>query len=105
MNSRLLPDTRNMTQHGYRLAYDCSGSIAERLVESVRFVPEADVRFLTTTGARRTLRPIGLVMSALGHEQTSCHVRVMSVIPLKADIQAAGRGPLSAISGLQDHDR
>ena len=25
-------------------------------------------------------------MSALGHEQTSRHVRVMSVIPLKADI-------------------
>src|SRR6478736_8083312 len=25
-------------------------------------------------------------MSALGHEQTSHHVRVMSVIPLKADI-------------------
>ena len=27
-----------------------------------------------------------LSMSALGHEQTSRHVRVMSVIPLKADI-------------------
>ena len=27
-----------------------------------------------------------LLMSALGHEQTSRHVRVMSVIPLKADI-------------------
>ena len=26
-------------------------------------------------------------MSALGHEQTSRHVRVMSVIPLKADIR------------------
>ena len=26
-------------------------------------------------------------MSAMGHEQTSRHVRVMSVIPLKADIQ------------------
>ena len=76
-----------MTQHGYRLAYDCSGSIAERLVESVRFVPEANVLFLTTTGARRTLRPIGLVMSALGQKQTSRHVRVMSVIPLKADIR------------------
>jgi hypothetical protein len=25
-------------------------------------------------------------MSAMGHEQTSRHVRVMSVIPLKADI-------------------
>jgi hypothetical protein len=29
-------------------------------------------------------------MSALGHEQTSCHVRVMSVIPLKADIHQGG---------------
>ena len=26
-------------------------------------------------------------MSALGHEQTSRHVRVMSVLPLKADIR------------------
>jgi len=26
------------------------------------------------------------LMSALGHKQTSRHVRVMSVIPLKADI-------------------
>jgi hypothetical protein len=29
-------------------------------------------------------------MSALGHEQTSHHVRVMSVIPLKADIHQSG---------------
>ena len=29
-------------------------------------------------------------MSALGHEQTSRHVRVMSVIPLKADIHERG---------------
>ena len=29
-------------------------------------------------------------MSALGHEQTSHHVRVMSVIPLKADIHQRG---------------
>src|SRR4029077_6175960 len=29
-------------------------------------------------------------MSALGHEQTSRHVRVMSVIPLKADIRQRG---------------
>ena len=29
-------------------------------------------------------------MSALGHEQTSRHVRVMSVIPLKADIDQRG---------------
>ena len=29
-------------------------------------------------------------MSALGHEQTSRHVRVMSVIPLKADIDRRG---------------
>ena len=29
-------------------------------------------------------------MSALGHEQTSRHVRVMSVIPLKADIHQRG---------------
>jgi hypothetical protein len=29
-------------------------------------------------------------MSALGHEQTSHHVRVMSVIPLKADIHQHG---------------
>jgi hypothetical protein len=28
--------------------------------------------------------------SALGHEQTSPHVRVMSVIPLKADIHQRG---------------
>jgi hypothetical protein len=26
-------------------------------------------------------------MSAMGHEQTSRHVRVMSVLPLKADIR------------------
>ena len=31
-----------------------------------------------------------VVMSALGHEQTSRHVRVMSVIPLKADIHQRG---------------
>ena len=29
-------------------------------------------------------------MSALGHEQTSRYVRVMSVIPLKADIHQRG---------------
>ena len=29
-------------------------------------------------------------MSALGHEQTSRHIRVMSVIPLKADIHQRG---------------
>ena len=29
-------------------------------------------------------------MSALGHEQTSRHVRVMSVIPLSADIHQRG---------------
>ena len=29
-------------------------------------------------------------MSAWGHEQTSRHVRVMSVIPLKADIHQRG---------------
>ena len=29
-------------------------------------------------------------MSAMGHEQTSCHVRVMSVLPLKADIHQRG---------------
>ena len=29
-------------------------------------------------------------MSALGHEQTSRRVRVMSVIPLKADIHQRG---------------
>jgi hypothetical protein len=29
-------------------------------------------------------------MSALGHERTSRHVRVMSVIPLKADIHQRG---------------
>jgi hypothetical protein len=29
-------------------------------------------------------------MSALGHEQTSHHVRVMSAIPLKADIHQRG---------------
>jgi hypothetical protein len=31
-----------------------------------------------------------LDMSAMGHEQTSHHVRVMSVIPLKADIHQRG---------------
>ena len=30
---------------------------------------------------------LGSKMSALGHEQTSRRVRVMSVIPLKADIR------------------
>jgi hypothetical protein len=29
-------------------------------------------------------------MSALGHEQTSFHVRVMFIIPLKADIHQRG---------------
>jgi hypothetical protein len=29
-------------------------------------------------------------MSAMGHEQTSCNVRVMSVIPVKADIHQRG---------------
>jgi hypothetical protein len=29
-------------------------------------------------------------MSALGHEQTSRHVRIMSVLPLKADIHKRG---------------
>jgi hypothetical protein len=32
-------------------------------------------------------------MSALGHKQTSRHVRVMSVIPLKADIHQRGCTP------------
>jgi hypothetical protein len=32
----------------------------------------------------------GISTSALGHEQTSRHVRVMSVIPLKADINQRG---------------
>ena len=31
-----------------------------------------------------------MVISAVGHEQTSRHVRVMSVIPLKADIHQRG---------------
>ena len=31
-----------------------------------------------------------MVMSALGHEQTSRHVRIMSVIPLKAEIHQRG---------------
>ena len=30
------------------------------------------------------------MMSVVGHEQTSHHVRVMSVIPLKADIHQRG---------------
>ena len=30
------------------------------------------------------------LMSAMGHEQTSRHARVMSVIPLKADIRQRG---------------
>src|SRR5512133_3767157 len=34
--------------------------------------------------------PKGFEMSALGHEQTSRHVRVMSVIPFKADIHQHG---------------
>ena len=29
-------------------------------------------------------------MSAMGHEQTSRHFRVMSVVPLKADIRQRG---------------
>jgi hypothetical protein len=38
-------------------------------------------------------------MSAMGHEQTSHHLRVMSVIPLKADIHQRGFArPLSANS-------
>ena len=44
-----------------------------------------------------------LSMSALGHEQTSRHVRVMSVIPLKADIHQRGSArPLSASNGRID---
>lgn len=40
-------------------------------------------------------------MSASGHEQTSRHVRVMSVIPLKADIHRRGLHvrPLASVSG------
>lgn len=38
-------------------------------------------------------------MSALGDEQTSRHVGVMSVIPLKADIHSRGLRPLCANSG------
>ena len=34
--------------------------------------------------------PLACRMSPLGHEQTSRHVRVMSVIPLKADIHQRG---------------
>ena len=43
---------------------------------------------------------------ALGHEQTSRHVRVMSVIPLKADIHHCGFArPLSANNGhLAPHE-
>jgi hypothetical protein len=42
-------------------------------------------------------------MSALGHDQTSRHVRIMSVLPLKADIlsasgtSASGPGPPSRV--------
>ena len=36
--------------------------------------------------SRETSRIMMLPMSALGHEQTSHHVRVTSVIPLKAHI-------------------
>jgi len=39
-------------------------------------------QLLRSRGARRELR----TMSALGQKQTLRHVRVMSVIPLKADI-------------------
>ena len=39
---------------------------------------------------RETSRMVMLPMSALGHEQTLRHVRVMSVIPLKADIHQRG---------------
>jgi hypothetical protein len=34
--------------------------------------------------------PLRRAMSALGHEQKWCHARVMSVIPLKADIHQRG---------------
>ena len=40
-------------------------------------------------GAHAWIKP-GTQMSASGHEQTSRHVRVMSVIPLKADIRQRG---------------
>ena len=47
-------------------------------------------------------------MSALGHEQTSRHVRVMSVIPLKADIHQRGLHvrlvPLADIQAVVRHD-
>ena len=42
-------------------------------------------------------------MSVSGHEQTSRHVRVMSVIPLKADIRQRGARPLSARRGRSHH--
>ena len=78
-------------------------------MELVPFVPKADIadcrRYLDLLG-RTTLMEIpgsssaaaqskadkgeNEVMSALGHEQTSRHVRVMSVIPLKADIHPRG---------------
>ena len=43
-------------------------------------------RHLTASRSRAT--PV--VMSAKGHEQTSRHVRVTSVLPLKADIHQHG---------------
>ena len=36
------------------------------------------------------MRRLPMPMSAMGHEQTSHHVRVMSVIPLKADFHQRG---------------
>ena len=36
------------------------------------------------------MKPTGRLISAKGHEQTSRHVGVMSVIPLKADIHQRG---------------
>jgi hypothetical protein len=48
-------------------------------------------------------------MSASGHEQTSRHVRVMSVIPLKADIHQRGLHvrlvPLTDIPAIDGIDR
>jgi hypothetical protein len=40
--------------------------------------------------AKIDIRSIGPRMSAMGHERKSRHVRIMSVLPLKADIHLHG---------------
>jgi len=68
------------------IAYQVPQSRSSR--ERARRDKIASIITRPSTPARVAL--IGKFINGIGHEQTSRHVRVMSVLPLKADIHQRG---------------